>query len=99
MQLLKTDLENLQIITIKLEQDEVLTPDTLPALQLPEIDYKKGVVIDGRAPIWLYVHLAQIWHIASWFGCNQPALGGAVVTKSLTPAVAVGSVQSTALVV
>lgn len=99
MQLLKTDLEAFQIITIQLAEGEVLTPSALSNLQLPEIDYKKGVVVDGRAPIWLYVHLAQIWHIAAWFGCNQPALGGAVVTKSHAPGVTVGSVQSTALIV
>lgn len=99
MQLLKTDLENFQIITIQLEKDEVLEPSVLQNLNLPEIDYKKGVVLDGRAPIWLYVHLLQIWHIAAWSGCNQPALGGAVVTKSHTPGVSVGSVQSVALVI
>jgi len=99
MQLLKTDLEAFQIITIQLEEGEVLEPSVLQNLDLPEIDYKKGVVVDGRAPIWLHVYLAQIWHIAAWFGSNQPALGGAVVTKSHTPGVAVGSVQSTALIV
>jgi CRISPR-associated Csx3 family protein len=50
MQLLKTELEAFQIITIQLDKDEVLEPSILQNLSLPEVDYKKGIVIDGRAP-------------------------------------------------
>jgi CRISPR-associated protein Csx3 len=99
MQFLKTDLEDFQIITIVFGEGETLQPGLLCNLDLPEIDYTKGVVLDGRAPIWLYVHLMQIWHIAKWCGVNQPAAGGAIVTKSHQSGIPVGSIQSTALIV
>ena len=98
MQFLKTELETFQIITVDLE-GESIEPSCLQNLDLPDISYPKGVVLDGRAPIWLFSYLVAKWHIASWIAVNQPALGGAVVIKSHTPGISVGSVQSTALIV
>jgi CRISPR-associated protein Csx3 len=98
MKFLKTDLENFQIITIDLE-GEVITSDILENLNLPGIDYTKGVVIDGRAPIWLYGYLLQKWHLALWTAVNTPHEGGAIVTKTHDPLFRVGTVHSTALIV
>lgn len=98
MKFLKTELENFQIITIDLEGESIV-PSILESINLPEIDYTKGVVIDGKAPIWLYGYLLQVYHIARWTGVNQPLLGGAIVTKTHDALFRLGTVHSTALIV
>lgn len=54
-------------------------------LQLPfGIDTTGGVVISGRAPIWLYAYLTHELHPTAWVACYDPRLGAVVVaTHSL----------------
>jgi len=56
-----------------------------------EINWRQGVVIDGKAPIWLYGYLVHECHPAAWVGCYDPRLG-AVVVATHTPAIATGTV-------
>ena len=79
-----------QIIEISL--DGVATPDDLSQLRLPAgIDTRMGVILTGRAPIWLYGWLVHECHFTRWVACNDPRLG-AVVVESHTPEVRVGQV-------
>ena len=79
-----------QVIEIVL--DGVATPDDLSHLRLPAgIDTRMGVVLTGRAPIWLYGWLVHECHFTRWVACNDPRLG-AVVVESHTPEVRVGQV-------
>ena len=50
-----------------------------------------GVVLTGRAPIWLYGWLVHECHFTRWVACYDPRLG-AVVVESHTPEVRVGQV-------
>ena len=79
-----------QVIEIVL--DGIATPDDLSRLRLPAgIDTRQGVVLTGRAPIWLYGWLVHECHFTRWVACYDPRLG-AVVIESHTPEVRVGQV-------
>lgn len=55
------------------------------------IDSKKGVILNGRAPVWLYGFLVHSLHATAWIATNDPRLG-AVVVESHTPNVITGDV-------
>lgn len=71
-----------QILSIALTSaDRLITPDDLRSLTLPAgIDTTGGVIISGRAPIWLYAHLVHELHPTAWVACYDPRLGAVVVT-------------------
>jgi CRISPR-associated protein Csx3 len=71
-------------------ENGIITPENLKGLKLPEgIDYSQGIVIEGKAPIWLYGYLVHECHPAAWVGCYDPRLG-AVVVSTHTHSVATG---------
>ncbi|MBE7384515.1 MAG: CRISPR-associated protein Csx3 [Leptolyngbya sp. SIO1E4] len=71
-----------QILSISLiSPDRLMTPEDLRSLMLPTgIDATGGVVISGRAPIWLYTYLVHELHPTAWVACYDPRLGAVVVT-------------------
>lgn len=72
--------------------DGLITPEALKGVQLPEaIDWRQGVVIEGRAPIWLYGYLVHLCHPALWVACYDSRLG-AIVVATHTHEVTVGQV-------
>ncbi|NER07004.1 MAG: CRISPR-associated protein Csx3 [Okeania sp. SIO3C4] len=72
--------------------DGIIEPADLKGLKIPSnIQWQQGVVIEGRAPIWLYAYLVHECHPAAWVGCYDTRLG-AVVVSTHTHAVTVGSV-------
>jgi CRISPR-associated protein Csx3 len=66
----------------------VIVPADLKDVKFPEgIDFKKGVILEGKAPIWLYGCLIHYcYHFAPWVGCYDPRLG-AVIVATRTPQV------------
>jgi CRISPR-associated protein Csx3 len=75
--------------------DGIVEPANLRGVQLPEgIVWSQGIVVEGRAPIWLYSYLVHQCHSAAWVGCYDPRLG-AVVVATHTHAVAIGQVLPT----
>lgn len=70
-----------QILSIALTSpDRLMMPDDLQALTLPSgIDATGGVVISGRAPIWLYAYLVHELHPTAWVATYDPRLGAVVV--------------------
>jgi CRISPR-associated protein Csx3 len=71
-----------QWLTIAMtRRDRIITPADLRNLALPlGIDTTGGVVISGRAPIWLYSYLVQELHPTAWVACYDPRLGAIVVS-------------------
>jgi CRISPR-associated protein Csx3 len=58
--------------------DGILDPSDLRGLSLPtDMIWSQGVVIEGRAPIWLYGYLIHACHPAVWVACFDPRLGDA----------------------
>lgn len=70
-----------QILTIDLTNgDRLIAPSDLTDLALPPgIDTRGGVVISGRAPIWLYGYLIHELHPTAWVACYDPRIGAVVV--------------------
>lgn len=71
-----------QWLTIALtRRDRLIAPADLSDLALPpSIDTTGGVVISGRAPIWLYSYLVHELHPTAWVACYDPRLGAIVVS-------------------
>jgi len=82
-----------QVIEIELTRpDRLVFPEDLAQLQLPAgINARLGVVLTGRAPIWLYGWLVHECHFTRWVACYDPRLG-AVVVSSHSPDVQVGEI-------
>lgn len=73
-------------------EDGIIEPADLKQLQLPDgINWQQGIVIEGRAPIWLYGYLVHECHPSIWVACYDTRLG-AVVVATHTHTVSVGQV-------
>lgn len=77
----------------------IIEPSALTELTLPPLVGSQGVVLEGKAPIWLYGYLVHACHASVWVTCFDPRLGddsprsgGAVVVSSHSPQVRVGQV-------
>lgn len=78
----------------------LIVPADIKGLNLPKaLVPSQGVVIEGKAPIWLYGYLVHECHASAWVGCFDPRLGGdsprsggAVVIETHSPQVDVGQV-------
>jgi len=70
----------------------VIVPGDLKGVRLASnVDPRLGIVIEGKAPIWLYVYLVGECTPAAWTGCYDPRLG-IVVVASHIPDVSAGDV-------
>jgi CRISPR-associated protein Csx3 len=58
-----------------------ITPDELARLLPPLCDTRKGIVISGRGPVWLFGFLIHHYHPYPWVACYDPRLGGVVVSS------------------
>lgn len=71
----------------------LIEPHDLKGLNLPnEMIWSQGVVLEGKAPIWLYSYLTHLCHPTAWVACFDPRMGGAVVTSTHSDVVEVGQV-------
>lgn len=59
----------------------VIEPSDLKTIAVPDIPGDRGVIISGRAPIWLYSFLTHHYHVCQWVATFDPRLGGAIVTS------------------
>ncbi|QLE58534.1 CRISPR-associated protein Csx3 [Nostoc sp. TCL26-01] len=82
-----------QVLSIELTtSDRVIEPQDLKNLELPSgIDTTGGVVISGRAPMWVYSYLTHVLHPTAWIACYDPRLG-AVVSATNSRQVYIGQV-------
>ena len=80
----------------------IIAPADLKGLTLPpDIIWSQGVVIEGKAPTWLYAYLVHACHVAAWVATFDPRLGqniahagGGVVVATHSQQVEVGQVFS-----
>lgn len=83
----------------------IIAPTDLKGLDLPgNIIWSQGVVIEGKAPTWLYAYLVHACHTASWVATFDPRLGeniahsgGGVVVATHSQQVAIGEVLAVEL--
>ncbi|MBW4614419.1 MAG: CRISPR-associated protein Csx3 [Desmonostoc vinosum HA7617-LM4] len=74
-----------QVLSIELtSSDHIIQPQDIKNLELPSgIDTTGGVVISGRAPMWIYSYLTHELHPTAWVACYDPRIGAVVsVTNS-----------------
>ena len=73
-----------QLLSIDLTaSDRLLKPEDIKNLKLPNgVNTKSGVVISGRAPMWVYSFLTRELHPTAWVACYDPRLGAVVSTTS-----------------
>lgn len=77
---------------ISFDTEGVIEPSILKELKPPKVDARKGVVLSGRGPVWLYGFLVHFYHPTAWVATYDPRLGGAVVVESHSPGVEPGDV-------
>src|SRR5437016_2362772 len=53
----------------------------------------RGIIIDGRGPVWGYAMLVHRAHATPWVATHDPRLEGAVVVQSHDPSRTVGDVM------
>jgi CRISPR-associated protein Csx3 len=73
-----------QLLSIDLTaSDRLVKPEDIKNLKLPNgVNTKSGVVISGRAPMWVYSFLTRELHPTAWVACYDPRLGAVVSTTS-----------------
>ncbi|MEM2364468.1 MAG: CRISPR-associated ring nuclease Crn3/Csx3 [Candidatus Bathyarchaeia archaeon] len=76
---------------VEFELDGPIEPSALKTLKPPEVNPRKGVVLSGRGPIWLYGFLLHHYHPVRWIGVYDPRLG-AVVVQSHDPNKGIGDI-------
>ncbi|RCJ31806.1 CRISPR-associated protein Csx3 [Nostoc punctiforme NIES-2108] len=82
-----------QVLSVELtSSDRLIEPQNIKNLELPSgIDTTGGVIISGRAPMWLYSYLTHALHPTAWVACYDPRLG-AVVSATNSRQVCIGQV-------
>ena len=91
IQINATESETFTQINIEIEGG-VCVPADLKTLEIPIAKGNKGVVLNGRAPIWVFATLVHHFHATQWVATNDPRLGGAVVVESHVQGVEVGDI-------
>ena len=74
--------EEKDFTVVSFEIDGVLDPQDLATLVPPKVIGTKGVIINGRGPIWLYCFLTHFYHPTRFVATYDPRLGGAVIVES-----------------
>lgn len=81
-----------QLLSIELtSEDRIIYPEELTNLELPNgINTTIGVIISGRAPIWLYNYLVHELHPTAWIASYEPRLNCAIVVATHSRLVKIG---------
>jgi CRISPR-associated protein Csx3 len=75
-----TSNNDFQVLELNLKGNGLIEPSDLKKAKLPKgIDFRKGVVIYGKAPVWLFAYLSHELHIAKWVATFDPRVGAVVV--------------------
>lgn len=91
---LLTPPQDFQILLIRMTGNGTLDPGELAEVNLPaEVDRQKGLVLYGRAPIWLYAYLSHLGHASRWVAVYDPRCGGIVVQAHHPSAPPVASIR------
>jgi CRISPR-associated protein Csx3 len=87
---IKTE-EDKEFTIISFTLSENIEPSILREITPPKINSRKGLIISGRGPIWLYGFLIHYYHSTPFIAVYDPRLG-AVVIETHVPSIKVGDV-------
>lgn len=59
----------------------VCEPANLARIVAPDLPGDRGIVISGRAPVWLFAFLTHHYHVCKWVATFDPRLNGAIVVS------------------
>lgn len=68
--------------------------DEVTRFVAPQVDLTRGVVLDGRSPLWLYATLSRSYAGAAWVALHRPQGKQAVVVASRSVQHPIGAVVS-----
>ena len=68
---------------------DTISREVLRKIEVPTV-HGSGVVISGRAPIWLYAFLVHELHPAAWIACYDSHIGKGIVVAPHTQGISVG---------
>lgn len=72
--------DDFKILKIEIAGEGLVESKDIKDLQLPEeTDFTKGVIISGKAPVWLYALLLHKLHISKRITTVDPRIGAVVV--------------------
>ncbi len=73
-----------QLLDLKILDDGLINPQDLNQIVLPEeLITNRGVIISGKAPIWLYAYLIHQLHHFAWVATFDPRHGAIVVQNHI----------------
>ncbi len=73
-----------QLLDFKILGDGLINPSDLNNIMLPQdLISNKGVVVSGKAPIWLYAYIIHELHSFAWIATFDPRLGAIVVQNHI----------------
>lgn len=75
---------------VRFSINENIEPHLLRNMKPPVIDGRKGVVLSGQGPIWLYGFLVHRYHAHPWVAVYDRRGGTAVVVESHVAGVGAG---------
>ena len=88
-----------QLLEFTLPDNGIISPEELKYIDLPEgIDFRKGVIIYGKGPVWLYAFLSHELHIAKWLATYDPRIGAVVVQSHEINSPQVGDIIDSSLI-
>lgn len=75
--------------------DTYLDYEAIQGCAIPAVPLDRGVILDGKLPLWLFTGLAQAYSAVPWLAVYQPQLGD-VVVMSRQPGLQIGAVVPSA---
>jgi len=77
---------------LQITLDKPIQPSDLPSVEFPKAG-GKGLIISGRAPIWLYCYVFHYYlHLFRVIAIYDPKLQGAIIVASHDPEYEVGNI-------
>jgi CRISPR-associated protein Csx3 len=73
---------------LSVEFEGNLSTDDAKKMKCPKLPFDQGIVVSGRAPVWLLAAIAHEYHPAQWVATHDPRLGGGVIIMAHVQGVA-----------
>lgn len=69
-----------------------MEPKELHNIEPPRVDGRKGIVLSGRGPIWLYGYMVHHFHPHPWVATYERRENAAIIFESHVPGIAPGDI-------
>ena len=91
MKLIASEESDYTLVNIEADSEGIFAPEELKNIcSSPNIKFNKGIILSGRAPIWVFASLVHFFHPAAWVATYDPRLRAGVVVATHTRGVSIG---------